>query len=83
MRCGARWLPSPRTFVTRGVGHGDRVVAILPNVAEAVVGLLAAASIGAVWSVCAPEFGAGCDRFAVRPARSKGRHRRAGLPARR
>jgi acetoacetyl-CoA synthetase len=50
----------------RGVGHGDRVVAILPNVAEAVVGLLAAASVGAVWSVCAPEFGPGAivTRFA-------------------
>lgn len=42
-----------------GVGPGDRVVAILPNVAEAVVGLLATASIGAVWSVCSPEFGPG------------------------
>ena len=50
----------------RGVGHGDRVVGILPNVAEAVVGLLAAASIGAIWSVCAPEFGPGAivSRFA-------------------
>ena len=50
----------------RGVGPGDRVVAVLPNVAEAVAGLLAAASIGAVWSVCAPEFGAGAivSRFA-------------------
>jgi acetoacetyl-CoA synthetase len=43
----------------RGVGHGDRVVAVLPNRIEAVVGLLAAASVGAVWSVVAPEFGAG------------------------
>lgn len=42
-----------------GVGPGDRVVAVLPNIPEAVVGLLAAASIGAVWSVCAPEFGPG------------------------
>jgi len=42
-----------------GVVTGDRVVAILPNVAEAVIALLATASIGAVWSVCAPEFGAG------------------------
>ena len=50
----------------RGVRHGDRVVAILPNVAEAVVGLLAAASLGAIWSVCAPEFGPGAivSRFA-------------------
>lgn len=49
-----------------GVGEGDRVVGILPNVAEAVVGLLATASLGAVWSVCAPEFGPGAivSRFA-------------------
>ncbi|MGK4219445.1 acetoacetate--CoA ligase [Kocuria sp.] len=42
-----------------GVSSGDRVVGILPNIPEAVVGLLAAASLGAVWSVCAPEFGPG------------------------
>lgn len=42
-----------------GVGSGDRVVAVLPNVPAAVVALLATASIGAVWSVCAPEFGPG------------------------
>jgi acetoacetyl-CoA synthetase len=50
----------------RGVSHGDRVVGILPNVAEAVVGLLATASVGAIWSVCAPEFGPGAivTRFA-------------------
>jgi acetoacetyl-CoA synthetase len=42
-----------------GVAPGERVVAVLPNVPEAVVGLLAAASIGAVWSVCSPEFGPG------------------------
>ncbi|WP_170297196.1 acetoacetate--CoA ligase [Georgenia thermotolerans] len=49
-----------------GVGAGDRVVAVLPNVPEAVVGLLAAASLGAVWSVCSPEFGPGAivSRFA-------------------
>lgn len=49
-----------------GVGAGDRVVAVLPNVPEAVVGLLATASIGAVWSVCSPEFGPGAiiSRFA-------------------
>ncbi|MCG2621993.1 acetoacetate--CoA ligase [Arthrobacter sp. I2-34] len=50
----------------QGIGPGDRIVAVLPNVPEAVVGLLAAASIGALWSVCAPEFGAGAivSRFA-------------------
>ncbi|MBW3563038.1 MAG: AMP-binding protein, partial [Actinobacteria bacterium] len=40
-----------------GVGRGDRVAAYLPNVPEAVVGMLAAASLGAIWSSCAPEFG--------------------------
>jgi acetoacetyl-CoA synthetase len=40
-----------------GVGRGDRVAAYLPNVPEAVVGLLASASLGAIWSSCAPEFG--------------------------
>lgn len=42
-----------------GVVAGDRVVAILPNIPEAVVAFLAAASIGAIWSVCSPEFGPG------------------------
>ena len=41
-----------------GVQPGDRVSAVLPNRSEAVVGLLATASVGAVWSVVAPEFGA-------------------------
>jgi acetoacetyl-CoA synthetase len=49
-----------------GVGEGDRVVAYLPNIAEAVVAFLAAASLGAVWSSASPDFGAGAvaDRFA-------------------
>ncbi len=48
-----------------GVTSGDRVAAVLPNGVEAVVGFLAAASIGAVWSACAPEFGSSSmtDRF--------------------
>jgi acetoacetyl-CoA synthetase len=40
-----------------GVSPGDRVAAYLPNVPEAVIGLLATASLGATWSSCAPEFG--------------------------
>jgi acetoacetyl-CoA synthetase len=40
-----------------GVGHGDRIAAYLPNVPEAVVAFLATASLGAIWSSCAPEFG--------------------------
>ena len=49
-----------------GVGRGDRVAAYLPNGPEAVIAFLASASIGAVWSSCAPEFGAPTviDRFA-------------------
>src|SRR5918993_519452 len=48
-----------------GVERGDRVVAYLPNVPEAVVAFLATASIGAVWSSGSPDFGAGSivDRF--------------------
>ena len=49
-----------------GVGRGDRVVAMIPNILEAVVGLLACASLGAIWSSCSPDFGARglIDRFA-------------------
>jgi acetoacetyl-CoA synthetase len=49
-----------------GVGPGDRVAAYMPNIPETVAALLACASIGAVWSSAAPEFGARSviDRFA-------------------
>ena len=49
-----------------GVGPGDRVAAYLPNIPEALVAFLATASLGAIWSSCAPEFGARSvvDRFA-------------------
>jgi acetoacetyl-CoA synthetase len=49
-----------------GVESGDRVVAYLPNIAEATIAFLAVASIGAVWSSASPDFGAGSliDRFA-------------------
>jgi acetoacetyl-CoA synthetase len=48
-----------------GVQPGDRVAGILPNMPEAVVGALAAAAIGAVWSSCSPDFGVQgvLDRF--------------------
>jgi acetoacetyl-CoA synthetase len=50
----------------RGVEAGDRVVAYVPNVPEAIAAFLACASIGAVWSSCSPDFGARSvvDRFA-------------------
>jgi acetoacetyl-CoA synthetase len=49
-----------------GVERGDRVVAYMPNVPEAIVAFLASASLGAVWSSCSPDFGPGSviDRFA-------------------
>jgi acetoacetyl-CoA synthetase len=48
-----------------GVQRGDRVAAYLPNIAETIVAFLATASLGAVWSSCAPEFGrrSVVDRF--------------------
>lgn len=48
-----------------GVDRGDRVVAYLPNTPEAVVACLATASLGAIWSVCAPDMGVPAirDRF--------------------
>jgi acetoacetyl-CoA synthetase len=48
-----------------GVGEGDRVAAYMPNIPETVAAVLACASIGAVWSSAAPEFGARSviDRF--------------------
>jgi acetoacetyl-CoA synthetase len=53
-------------LLDRGVQRGDRVAAYLPNIPETVVAFLAVASIGAVWSSCAPEFGVRSvvDRFA-------------------
>ncbi|MDF1595265.1 MAG: acetoacetate--CoA ligase [Acidimicrobiia bacterium] len=42
-----------------GVGMGDRVAALMPNIPETLVAFLATASLGAVWSSCSPEFGIG------------------------
>jgi acetoacetyl-CoA synthetase len=42
-----------------GIGAGDRVASYLPNRVETVVAFLACASIGAIWSSCAPDMGAG------------------------
>ncbi|MCA9982614.1 MAG: AMP-binding protein, partial [Anaerolineales bacterium] len=40
-----------------GVEAGDRVVAYLPHIPQAIIALLATASIGAIWSSCSPDFG--------------------------
>ena len=48
-----------------GVKAGDRVTGILPNMPEAIIAMLAAASLGAIWSSCSPDFGVQgvLDRF--------------------
>ncbi len=48
-----------------GVKVGDRVAGIVPNMPEAIIAMLAAASLGAVWSSCSPDFGVQgvLDRF--------------------
>ena len=48
-----------------GVKPGDRVVAYLPNIPEAIIAVLAVASLGAIWSSCPPDFGSRSvlDRF--------------------
>ena len=49
----------------QGLQPGDRVAAYLPNITEAIVALLAVASVGGVWSVCSPDMGTAAvlDRF--------------------
>jgi len=49
----------------QGVRSGDRVAAYLPNIPETIIAFLATASIGAIWSVCAPDMAAPAviDRF--------------------
>ncbi len=53
-------------LIALGLRRGDRVAAYLPNSPQAVVGLLATASIGAIWTSCSPDLGAHAviDRFA-------------------
>jgi acetoacetyl-CoA synthetase len=53
-------------LLARGVSEGDRVCAYLPNIPETIAAFLATASLGAIWSSAAPEFGARSviDRFA-------------------
>ncbi|MBK8016896.1 MAG: acetoacetate--CoA ligase [Betaproteobacteria bacterium] len=48
-----------------GVKPGDRVAAIVSNMPEAIIGLMAASSVGAIWSSCSPDFGVQgvLDRF--------------------
>ncbi len=52
-------------MLAEGVKPGDRIAGMMPNMPEAVALMLAASSIGAVWSSCSPDFGAQgvLDRF--------------------
>jgi acetoacetyl-CoA synthetase len=59
VRALATWLRSA------GVEPGDRVASWLPNIPQTVIAMLAATSIGAVWTSCSPDFGwrGTVDRF--------------------
>lgn len=54
-----------QALAAEGVGPGDRVAGFMPNMPEAVIAMLAATSLGAVWSSCSPDFGVQgvLDRF--------------------
>ncbi|HZP92234.1 MAG TPA: acetoacetate--CoA ligase [Burkholderiales bacterium] len=54
-----------QALVAIGVSRGDRVAAFMPNMPETIIFMLAAASLGAIWSSCSPDFGAQgvMDRF--------------------
>ncbi|WP_428263846.1 acetoacetate--CoA ligase [Haliangium sp.] len=61
----ARVAGLARALAGDGVGPGDRVAGFMPNLPETVIGMLAVASLGAVWSSCSPDFGVRgvLDRF--------------------
>ena len=46
-----------QALVAAGVGEGDRVAGFMPNMPEAVIAMLATASLGATWTSCSPDFG--------------------------
>lgn len=54
-----------QAFKRAGVGAGDRVAALMPNMPETIIALLAASSLGAIWSSASPDFGVQgvLDRF--------------------
>mgnify|MGYP001410631253 FL=1 len=53
------------SFRNLGLKKGDRVAALMPNIPETVISMLAVSSIGAIWSSCSPDFGSKgiLDRF--------------------
>ena len=63
--CAHRSAAARAGLAELGVRRGDRVVALAPNSPQTLVAFLAAASLGAIWSSCSPDFGvrAVADRF--------------------
>ena len=61
----ARVAEAAAGFRAAGVQEGDRVAAFLPNCPEAIIAMLGATSLGAIWSSCSPDFGINgvVDRF--------------------
>ena len=53
----ARVSKLQQAFAAMGIGEGDRVAAMMPNMPETIACMLAAASLGAIWSSCSPDFG--------------------------
>ena len=53
----ARVAQMHRALAAAGIGPGDRVCAVVPNMPESIVSFLAVASLGAIWSSCSPDFG--------------------------
>ena len=54
-----------QALTSEGVGKGDRVAAMMPNMIETIAAMMAVSSIGAIWSSCSPDFGTKgvLDRF--------------------
>ena len=53
----ARVSKLQQAFAALGIGEGDRVAAMMPNMPETIACMLAATSLGAIWSSCSPDFG--------------------------
>ncbi len=53
----ARVSKLQQAFAAMGVSEGDRVAAMMPNMPETIACMLAATSLGAIWSSCSPDFG--------------------------
>lgn len=54
-----------QAFINAGITEGDRIAGYMPNIPETIIAMLAASSIGAVWSSASPDFGVQgvVDRF--------------------